>query len=202
MEDLINRLEAEFDDSEGWIRIVDADWIADELRLSLSILLYENAQPELWEISCSGVVEETLQGESVGNLSVSSESPLLKPFNEPEVDLMFSENACAPAFLLGIVCTSCMEILGRATYIPRFLNQPATVSGVVSSRFGLLGRFPESLGLRIVEALAGQPIRINALPGRMPKRWNGSEFINYPSFKVLEVGDSYVIAEEFSAARA
>lgn len=202
MEELINRLNSEFDESEGWIRIVDADWIADDLHLNISILFYEDAEPELWEVSCSGVVEECLSNEGAETLSISSESPLLKPFTEPEVELMFSENTCAPAFLLGVVCTSCIEILGRAEYIQRFLNLAATVNGIVSFRYGQLGRFPESVASRIIEALVGQSIRINALPGRMPKRWNGSEFISYPELKVLEVGSSYVISEQFSAVRA
>jgi hypothetical protein len=202
MEEILNKLRAEYDESEGWIRIVDADWFADDLRISLSILFYENSEPELWEVSCSGVVEESLNGEGVDNLSVSSESPLLKPFTEPEVDLMFSENTCSPEFLLGVVCTSCIEILGRAEYISRFLNQAATVSGIASSRYGKLGRFPESVASRIVHALVAQTIRINALPGRKPMRWNGSEFISYSALKVLEVGNSYVIAEQFSAVRA
>lgn len=202
MEELLKKLSAEFDDSEGWIRIVDADWVADDLRVTLSVLLYEDTEPELWEISCSGVVEESLNSEGVEILSISSESPLLMPFTEPEVELMFSENSCTPAFLLGVVCTSCIEILGRAEYLPRFLNQAATVSGIVSSHFGQLGRFPESVASRIMETLIGQPIRINALPGRMPKRWNGSEFISYPELKALEVGNSYIVAEQFSAIRA
>ena len=202
MEELLGRLNAEFDESEGWIRIVDADWMADDLRLSLSVLFYEDAEPELWEVSCFGVAEESLSSKGVETLSISSESPLLKIFTEPEVELMFSENACVPAFLLGVVCTSCVEILGRAEYIQRFLNQASTVGGIVNSRYGQLGRFPESIAARIIDALNGQPIRIKALPGRMPKRWNGTEFISYPALKALEIGKSYVIAEQFSAVRA
>ena len=202
MEELLGRLNAEFDESEGWIRIVDADWVADDLRLSLSVLFYEDAEPELWEVSCFGVAEESLSSKGVETLSISSESSLLKIFTEPEVELMFSENACVPAFLLGVVCTSCVEILGRAEYIQRFLNQASTVGGIVNSRYGQLGRFPESIAARIIDALNGQPIRIKALPGRMPKRWNGTEFISYPALKALEIGKSYVIAEQFSAVRA
>lgn len=202
MEQLLNKLSKEFDEVDGWIRIVDADWIADDLRVTLSILLYENAEAELWEISCSGVVEEFLNSECVETLTVSSESPMLKPFTEPEVDLAFSENACDPSFLLGVVFTSCMEIFGRAEYISRFLNQKATIKGIVSSSYGILGRFPVSVASRIVDLLAGQPIRINILPEHMPKRWNGSEHISYPKLLVLNIGNSYVIAEQFSAIRA
>jgi hypothetical protein len=202
MEELLERLKAEFDDSEGWIRIVDADWVADDLRISLSVLFYEESEPELWEVSCNGVIEESICSEFAENLTVSKESPLLKPYSEFEVELMFSENKCVPAFLLGVVFTSCMEIMGRAEYTPRFMNQQATVAGISSSAYGLLGRFPESVAARILAALKGQPVRISALPGRMPKRWNGTEHVDYPKLQVLKVGSSYVIAEGFSAIRA
>ena len=202
MEELLERLSTEFDESEGWIRIVDADWVADNLRLTLSVLLYESTTPELWDISCLGVIEESLSSEGGEILSVSLESPLLKPFTEPEVELTFSENTCAPAFLLGVVCTSCIEILGRAEYISRFLNMAPTVNGIVASGYGQLGQFPESVASEIINSLIDQPIKIKALPGRMPKRWNGSEFIIYPELKALEIGNSYVVAEKFSAVRA
>jgi hypothetical protein len=31
MKELLASLEADFDDAEGWISIVDADWFADDL---------------------------------------------------------------------------------------------------------------------------------------------------------------------------
>jgi len=202
MEELLKKLETEFDEAEGWIRIVDADWFADDLRINLSLLLYEDAEPELWEISCSGAVEESLTSELPETLSISSTSPLLRPFTEPEVELMFSDNTCQPSLVLGVVCTSCVEIMGRAEYIQRFTNQSATISGIVSSSYGMLGRFPESVAHRILQILSEQPINIKALPGRMPTRWNGSEFIPYPKLKALEIGSSYVIAESYHAIRA
>lgn len=79
------------------------------------------------------------------------------------------------------------------------MNQKATINGIVSSRYGLLGRFPESVATRILEFLKDQPIRINALEGRPPRRWDGQKFLGYPPLKVLEIGSSYVIAEQFSA---
>lgn len=201
MEELLNKISELLDDSEGSIRIVDADWFSDDLRLNVSVQWNDDAEPELWEISCAGVVEESLCSEHVSNVYVSGDSPLLKPYAELEVDLMFSENECPPALLLGVVASCCMEVMGRPEYIVRFLNQRATVSGIVSSRFGLLGRFPESIGSRIVAQLTGQPIRINSLAVSQPKRWTGSEFILYPPLQVLSMGESYVIAESFSAVR-
>jgi len=202
MKELFERLTSDFDDADGWIRIVDADWFADDLKLNLSIKFNDESEAELWEIECTGVFEESLSSEGTGFLSLNSESPLLKPYIEKEVDLMFSENSLAPEHLLGLVCSCCIEIMGKPNYIKKFLNLKPTVQGIASSAYGLLGRFPESVAKMIVNSLKSQPIKVNALPGRKPRHWTGSEFVNFPPLKVLEIGESYVIGENFSANRA
>lgn len=201
MKELLESLEEGFDDAEGWIRIVDADWIADDLKLNLSIRFHDNRDPELWEVSCSGVVEESLCSNGAETLAVSAHSPLLKPFVEPQVEIMFFHNSVEPESLFGIVCSCCIEVMGRPESIPRFMNAAPTISGISSSNYGLLGRFPESLAARILDALKDKPINANALPGHLPKRWNGSEHVDYQGLQTLEIGVSYVIAEQFSACR-
>jgi len=61
MKESLESLNENFDDAEGWIRLVDADWFADDLRLNLSIQFHDDRDPEFWEVSCSGVVEESLR---------------------------------------------------------------------------------------------------------------------------------------------
>jgi hypothetical protein len=202
MKELLARLNSEFDEAEGWIRIVDADWYADDLRLNLSVSMHDESTPEIWEVSCVGVVEESLSSVGEEILTVLSESPLLIPYREIEVDLMFSENSCKPESLLGLLFSSCFDVFGKSEYLARFLNQKPTVNGIVSSKFGTLGRFPKPLADRITEALASQPIRVNPIEAGLPKYWTGTEFIGYPSLSVFELGASYVIGESFSAERA
>ncbi len=200
MEEILEKLKADFDESEGSIRIVGANWSCEDLRLSLSIQFYD--EPELWDIYCTGVLEDSLNSEFADFVSVSSDSAMLKPYVEPQVDLMFSGNDLTPAFFLGVVCSSCIEIIASANHLPRFINQQPTTTGIVRSKYGRLGRFPESVAARILEALNGQPIKINAIPALMPKRWNRSEFESYRALKVLQIGKSYVVGEQFSSRRA
>lgn len=199
MKELLDSINENFDDADGWIRIVDADWFADDLRLNLSIKFHDNHEPELWEISCLGVVEESLCSEGAGGLAVSADSPLPKYFLEPAVDVMFSKNSVAPEALFGIVCSCCIEVMGRPESIARFINQIPTISGISSSNFGLLGRFPQSLATHIQNALSDRPITTNALPSRLPKRWNGVQYVDYEQLQALEIGLSYVVAEKFIA---
>ncbi|MBI4987354.1 MAG: hypothetical protein HZC23_00915 [Rhodocyclales bacterium] len=202
MKDLLNRLSTEFDDVDGWIRIVDADWVADDLRLNVSIKFGDELEPELWEVECGGVVEERLSSDGAEALTLKPDSPLLMPYTEPEVDLMFSENTLTPEFLLGAVFSCCVETMGKPEYISKFLNLRPTVHGIARSGYGLLGRFPEPVAKAILSSLGTQPIKLKALPRGVPKRWTGSEFVSYPKLNALVIGESYVIAESFSAIRA
>ena len=171
-------------------------------RLSLSISMSDEAERELWEVSCQDVVEESISSVNEESLVVLSDSPLLIPYSEMEVDVYFSDNSCEPAFLLGCIFNSCVEVFGKGEYLHRFINLNPTVSGIVSSKHGKLGRYPKSVAERILDTLKSHPIQIKMLNENLPKQWAGSEFIVYPPLKVLVSGASYVIGEKFSAIRA
>ena len=118
-----------------------------------------------------------------------------------QVDIMFSQNSVAPDTLFGIVCSCCIEVMGRTENITRFMNAAPTANAITNSEYGLLGRFPLTLATRILEALKDKPITTNALPGRLPKHWDGSQRAAYGQLWVLEFGGSYVVAEQLSARR-
>jgi hypothetical protein len=201
MKELLDALNTDFDDAEGWIRIVGADWFEDDLSLNLVIQFHDDRAAELWEVSCEGVIEESLCSKGTGTLSVSADSPLLKPFVEPTVSIMFAQNLMAPEALFGIVSSCCLEITGRAESIPRFMNGAPATTGIASSQYGLLGKFPESVAKRILDALQDKPITAHVLPAWHPQRWTGSEYVPYQHLQALEIGASYVIAQQFKASR-
>ncbi|GAB3379424.1 hypothetical protein GCM10027317_23630 [Massilia agri] len=198
---MLAALESRFDDAEGGIRITGADWVEDDLEVTLSITFHDDCETEQWTISCKDVVEESLRSEWVVGLDVSPHSPLLKPFLEQDIPIMFSRNEIAQEALFGIVCSCCIEVMGRPDYIDRFINGEPSARGICSSSFGLLGRFPASLAERILDALRDKPIQVNALAGITPKKWNGSEHVPYSQLQVLKIGQSYVIAERFDGRR-
>ncbi len=57
MDELLAKLNSEFDAAEGWIRIVHGDWYADALRLSISVSMNDEAHPEICAVTCTGVVD-------------------------------------------------------------------------------------------------------------------------------------------------
>lgn len=202
MDELLKSLQAELDDAEGWIRVVGADWWLDDLRLDVSIQYHDGREAELWEITCSGVAEDLLTASGSASLTLSTESPLIRLFSEPQVQIMFARNALSAEALLGIVCSCCVDVMGKADFVTRFMNGAATTKGIAGSEYGLLGRFPQSLAIRILASLADKAIAAHALTGWRPTKWNGEKHVSYPRLQVLSIGASYVIAEQFSASRA
>ncbi len=196
---LLHILDNDFDSASGGIRITSASYQADVLLLQLEIQLHEELPPQQWQISCEDVIEESICFNHSDTLSLNNSSPLLLPYTEPEVELMFTDNTMPAASLLGLVCSACTEVMGHPRFISRFINQRPTVTGIVGSCYGQLGRFPYSLAQKIINLTAPYPVRINAMPGREPKRWNGTEFLSYPPLTVLQTESSYIIANYFSA---
>lgn len=200
MDKLLDYLRENFNEEDIWIRIVGADWVTDDLTLKL-VLQFDDRDPELWEVACAGVAKESLCARGASGLVLSASSPMLKPLMEPHVPIMFSENAMLPEALLGTVCASCLEVLGATASISDFMNDGPGIDGLVRSKYGLLGRFPASLADRIIDALKGKSILVNALPGHLPGRWDGARHIEYRDLQVLQIGASYVIAQQFTAVR-
>lgn len=190
------------DDDDGWIRIVDASWFDDELKLEVAIHFDGGRPAELWEIACYGVVEELICSGGAAGLTLSAEAPCLKRFLEPEVSISFSDNDMLPEVLLALVTSCCYAVMGGLDCLERGLNGAPSLDGIASSRYGLLGRFPATLAARIVGTLKDRPIRVGTLTGRLPQRWDGTAHANYPPLQVLELGRSYVIGQQFHAQRA
>lgn len=203
MDELLVRLEQEFCDGDGGISIVGADWFANSLRLDISVRMNDDKATELWEISCEQTFEESITSEFAESLTLTSDSPLLIPYKDNEVQLAFAENKVSPNELFGVITSACYEILGPSFNISKYLNMIPSSKGICSSEYGVLGRFPERIAKRILVDLAGLDIRVRMLDGFAPKFWTGSEHIPYPDgLKALCVGSSYVIGTDFSAVRA
>lgn len=196
---LLHTLDNDFDSASGWLRIISASYQTDNLLLQLEIQLHEESPLQQWQITCTDVIEGSIRFEPCDTLSLNNSSPLLLPYTEPEVELMFTDNMMPAASLLGLLCSACTEVMGHPRFISRFINQQPTVTGIAGSSYGLLGRFPHSLAKRIIDLTATHSISINAMPGREPRYWNGTEFLCYPPLTVLQTESSYVLANGFSA---
>lgn len=202
MDELLSAIDEHFDEAEGWIIIVDADWYADDLRVTLSVKMHDDDHPQLWEVECLGTVEELISSYGSEALLLTANSPRLYPYKAERFDIFFSKNECIPGELLGILTSICAKIFGNISYLHRFLNLKPDVDGIVSETSGKLGNFPKPVMEELVVKLKEYPIVLSVISTGNPKKWNGNEFKEYPSLKSFEIGKSYIIANSFSAERA
>lgn len=202
MENLLKTIENEFSESDGWFRIVGADWYADTLRIELSVSLNNDAEQQLWAISCEHVIREEIVSECAGYLYLEGNHPLLIEYKEPEVEVSFSKNQLSYFELLGAVSYACFKHLGEQP-INHWLNTNPSEYSICRSEYGILGTFPLSVANELIEALSSKPIRLNFLPQRTPKYWNGKEHTEYPkNLEILIIENSFIIGTGFGAERA
>ena len=202
MEILLKTIESEFDEADGWFRIVGADWYADNLRVDVCVAFNDSKEKQVWEISCEQVFSEHIVSEYAGFLSVVKNHPLILGYKEPEIEVAFSKNRLSFHELFGIVASTTFKHLGEQP-ISTWLNTNLPFYSICGSEYGVLGKFPLTVANEIVAALSEKPISINFLSQHAPLYWNGKEYIEYPeSLEVLIIGNSYIIGSGFSAVRA
>ncbi|NOV32414.1 hypothetical protein [Methylomonas sp. ZR1] len=203
MDELLAGIDKEFCDSDGSLRIVGANWFGDELRFDLAVLMCEEKETELWKIHCGQVFDERLCSEFAETITLSDDSPLLIPYHDNEIQIAFAENNVSPNELFGLITSACYEIMGPSVDLSRFLNQQLSSKGICSSKYGILGRFPERIAKKLLSDLADHDIKAKMLEGFSPKYWTGSVYIPYPTnIKALSIGSSYIIGTKFSANQA
>jgi hypothetical protein len=201
MEELLKAIEADFDEAEGWIRIVDANWYADDLRVTMSVKMHDDDYPQLWEVECFGTIEEQLSSCGSESILLTENSPKLSPYNAERFDVFFSQNECNPVELLGVLTSICANVFGNITYLQRFLNLQPNVDGIVCATSGKLGSFPKPFVEALTLELKNYPIKLSVLSTGKPKKWNGKKFEDFPTFQSLEIGKNYIIACSYIAER-
>ncbi|MDT0602350.1 hypothetical protein [Thalassotalea castellviae] len=195
MDELLSAIDEHFDEAEGWIRIVDADWYADDLRVTLSVKMHDDDHPQLWEVECLETVEELISSYGSEALLLTANSQRLYPYKAERFDIFFSKNECIPGELLGILTSICAKIFGNITYLHRFLNLKPDVDGIVSETSGKLGNFPKPVMEELVVKLKEYPIVLSVISTGNPKKWNGNEFKEYPSLKSFEIWTSQTLLD-------
>ena len=201
MENLLKTIENEFTESDGWLRIVSADWYADTLRIELSIQFNDGAETQLWEISCENVIREKILSEWADYLFIEKTHPLLIEYKEPAVEVAFSKNQLSFFEFFGIVSTACFKHLGEQP-ISNWLNTNLPEYSICGSEYGILGTFPLPVANELLEALSNKPIHLNFISQCAPKYWNGKMHVEYPeNLEILVIDNSFIIGAGFSAQR-
>ena len=169
------------------------DWVAAATRIEVVV-----RQTTYWDLAVCpegsrcrvhflGKVEFEFVGSLADRITVCSNHPLLIEHEEPEDSLYISTSTREPEAVLEGLRELCEQHFGGWRPLVHYLNDLAPAGDLLRAGYGLLLRGPR----RFVAAAAGQLAdhRINAQIHHGTARGT--------TLQVLELGRSYVVAEEF-----
>lgn len=132
-------------------------------------------------------VEFEFVGSPADRIAVFSSHPLLVEYEEPEDSLYVSSATPEPAAVLNALRELCEQRFGGWRPVAHYLNDLAPAEGLLSDGYGLLLRGPRRFILASAELLADRGVKTQIHHGTGARG----------TFRVLELGRSYVVAEHF-----
>jgi len=117
--------------------------------------------------------------------------------------LFFYSTATNPSQVVGALYERHMKTTGGWLGFNKFTNGEATLTKLLSSNSGKIARGPVPLLQAYQEVLNDFKIKNSTLEPRLSKRWeNGMWVENTTPFQLLLLDNSYVVAENITAAPA
>ena len=193
-EGLLDLLSGDWREDDPWIRLLSASQTGEQLELMISVLLHSGKPTEQWVIGCVGVVEERLSFQGADFLDATQTDSCLIRYHERKVSIYLPKTRVERHVLLGIVCDCHTRVVGGVDGIDQYLN-PALTMGSGNEIFGLLGSFPESVGVQVAAELEKLNVAVKLAVSTSSTNTSKQLF-------ALRFGESFVVAESFSARRA
>ena len=153
-----------------------------------------------WSIRCLGVRRSLLRTGSFIDISLESEHILLREYREQNCRLGFRGTVSDPDHVVGALYEKHIEIAEDWIPVSAYLMD-RKLGELVRGGFGVFAEGPESFILAYQETLERCGIE-TVVNGRRPNtEWNGSQFLDFPTLKVLSLDDCYLVAEDFQARK-
>ncbi|PSF30524.1 hypothetical protein C7H19_23720 [Aphanothece hegewaldii CCALA 016] len=191
----------DFEDYGSSLAVTRVQWAEDNLRLWLHVTDDEgsNVHP-YWQVICSGVREDFLLMGYCDGLELTDSHVLLWPHKQLRTSTSFYGTAENPLAVVGALYDKHREMIGDWIPFHRFLNPNVSLKALIAGGYGMLAEGPEQLIVAYEEVMRSYGFSTSHLDPRTPVYWNGTEWIKEESnLHVLLMGQSYVIAEQFTA---
>lgn len=183
-------------EASGGLLLHSAEWDAEAFRLKLDVDPGEAAPRQTWMLHADLLLDERLTSEWSDTVFIGRDHPVMVPFIEDEIDLYFTENQVSSAELLGVVALACAGRMNDWHSPSSFLNQGLPLASEAVVPFGHLGRFPISVGERVLQSGTGRRLRLTSLNRRRPVYWDGGEWREYSAtVEAFVFGSSFVVGE-------
>lgn len=197
-------------DADGGIVVTSAEWSDDALILRLEVRQADE-EPTRWRVVARSVREHRVELGWCYEISLENEHPLLWPHLDRHASLYFLGRPASAQETVGSLWSAHQRETRGWMRLDRFCNPELPLDALLDRGFGLLASGPERLlrayGTVLAVAgvewsLAGQgPARIwDQTPSARLDEWK--PLPEGKPFRALTLGDSYVVAADFTASRA
>lgn len=201
LDEILTSLEFEED---GGIYITGTDWYQDDLKLEIAVNSGLDEGSQLWEAQVTGVREELIKSTWADDLRLLNDHVLLWPYNGTVSELYFSSPTEKPHELYVAVVEAHQRAVNNWIPLDRFINiKPyLPLLKLCKSTNALFAKGPTELLEIYAKVLSDFNMKPNIFGERTPKRWINKQFEEEAgNLKVLFVGESYIVAEDFDFIR-
>ncbi|MEM8969224.1 MAG: hypothetical protein AAGE93_22595 [Bacteroidota bacterium] len=190
-------------EEEGGIHITGADWYSDDLKLEFAIRTGENDEHQLWEAQITGVRDELIKSDWAVQMQLLEDHPLLWRFNDIQSELYFSKSTDKPYELISSILEAHHKIVSNWYSLSKFINYGQfPFIDLCKSSNALFAKGPKKVLAEYARILSEFKMRPNLFGDCDPKRWTGRKWVAETEIlRILIIGESFVIAEDFDFER-
>jgi hypothetical protein len=194
-------LEEYYEDNDRNFYVLKADYSSDIFSLDFIFegqdanekgSLFQN-----WAIDATGYIKSKIIFESGSSIQLLNNHPLLWEFTDTQCDLYFTGQCQSPEKLFYSLYKVHKELFGNYRSFDISFGESSFQPFQFTN--GLLTSGPKMLMEKYGACLKENGMDFNITNERPPQYWNGFEYSSeIKDLKVFLIGETYVIAEEFS----
>ena len=192
----------EFEDDGGML-ITGLDFFADDCKIEVSLNSGDEEVPnQLWEIQIENIREERICYEWFYDIQILLKHKLLEPYLEINKELYIKSKPRSPDELLKDLYIHHRNTFGKYREIEKFFNTEKKLNELCEMEFGLFAKGPETYLKEYKSILEKQETKPYMYGTFKSKKWTGEKWIEEnPNLKLLLMGESFFIADEFRFER-
>lgn len=154
--------------------------------------------PQTWIINVNPLIEYRMSSKPYGNFEILKQHPFLKKHKERHGELYISGPVPNAYQLTKALLDAHISEVGSVELLEPYMP-PFHLVTVAETKSALLASGPIGIMNCYKKVLDANGVRCNILEGKYRDYWNGEERVNtVDKLKILDMGDTYFIGENFS----
>jgi hypothetical protein len=196
--------ETDEEDTRIYIDAADFSKVEPEIALTVITENYEGKEGvrQSWLLTIKQHRASKIFSEFSARLEILDTHPLLFDYKEQHGSLYYSGHCTEHYKLFADLFAAHLNICG--TFIPftQYLNNGKDFISVLKATSALLAKGPRNVLQQYGHCLQQYNLTYNLMGSSLPKHWDGEKYVEAtPDIKLLLLGESYFVGEDFVFSR-